>query len=310
MEVYAWTEFPRMMFWDLVIEVFHSPPNRINKSKGQKSQGNLSQNTALHMKNQNPTKHVNLNLNIVDHVTSNVRSCQFGATLCVFEDNESLMRMVINGRSPTMRHVSRTHRVALDWLSDSNNLDSKIQIRYTDTKHHLADMLTSRNVTRDEWNNLRHLFNISHFSSLCCAQNSNLISYTKKMAKRAHEHKEGDRIVAKSKPTAMNLTSTVSTSSSSVKQSDPVEEPGDTQSINRETWRDGKKKLNTRRSVESSRKAERCIPWRVDSWSRWENRPRQIVRNHGSFRNLNDGAITRKWQGNLLLPEIQGNSGN
>ena len=36
------------------------------------------------------------------------------------------------------------------------------------------------------------------------------------MAKRMQEQKEEDRIVAKSKPTAMNLTSTVSTSSSSV----------------------------------------------------------------------------------------------
>ena len=34
-----------------------------------------------------------------------------------------------------MRHVSRTHRVALDGLFDRINLDSKIQIRYIDTKH-------------------------------------------------------------------------------------------------------------------------------------------------------------------------------
>ena len=30
---------------------------------------------------------------------------------------------VIKGRSPTMRHVSGTHRVALDWLFDRINLD-------------------------------------------------------------------------------------------------------------------------------------------------------------------------------------------
>ena len=56
-----------------------------------------------------------------------------------------------------MRHVSRTHRVALDWLFDRINLDPKIQIRYIDTKHQLADMLTKSNITRDEWNNLLHL---------------------------------------------------------------------------------------------------------------------------------------------------------
>ena len=39
-----------------------------------------------------------------------------------FEDNEAVIKMVIKGRSPTMRHVSRTHRVALDWLLDRINL--------------------------------------------------------------------------------------------------------------------------------------------------------------------------------------------
>ena len=86
--------------------------------------------------------------------------------LYVFEDNEAVIKMVIKGRSPAMRHVSRTHRVALDWLFDRINLDSKkIQIRYIDTTHQLADMLTEGNFTRDELNNLLHLFNISHFIS-------------------------------------------------------------------------------------------------------------------------------------------------
>ena len=67
-----------------------------------------------------------------------------------------------------MRHVSRTHRVALDWLFDRINLDSKIQIKYIDTKNQLADILTKGNFTRDEWNHLLTLFNISHFSSTAC----------------------------------------------------------------------------------------------------------------------------------------------
>ena len=70
--------------WDLLIEVFHSSPNQINKSKGQESQGNLSRNTTLHIKNQNPTKHDNLDLNNVDHVSSNVRSSRFGPMLFCF----------------------------------------------------------------------------------------------------------------------------------------------------------------------------------------------------------------------------------
>ena len=77
-----------------------------------------------------------------------------------FEDNEAVIKMNVKGRSPTMRHVSRTHRVALDWLFDRINLDPKIQIEYIDTKNQLADMLTKGNFTRDEWNHLLCLFNI------------------------------------------------------------------------------------------------------------------------------------------------------
>ena len=68
-----------------------------------------------------------------------------------------------------MRHVSRTHRVALDWLFDRINLDPKIQIKYIDTKNQLADILTKGNFTRDEWNYMLSLFNISHFSSTVCS---------------------------------------------------------------------------------------------------------------------------------------------
>ena len=77
-------------------------------------------------------------------------------------------------------------------------------------------MLTKGHFTRDEWNNLICLFNISRFSSLCCGRNFSLISCTERMAKRMQEQSEENKIVAKSRPTAINLTSSVATSSSSV----------------------------------------------------------------------------------------------
>ena len=89
-------------------------------------------------------------LNNVDRVSSNVQSSRQEALLYVFEDNEAVIKMIIKGRSPTMRHVSRTHRVALDWLFDRINLDPKIQIKYIDTKNQLADIPTKENFTRDE----------------------------------------------------------------------------------------------------------------------------------------------------------------
>ena len=148
-----------------------------------------------------------------------------------------------------MRHVSRTNRVALDWLFNRINLDSKIQIRYIDTKHQLADTLTEDNFTRDGWNNLLHVFNISHFSSTCCAENSSLISCTKTMAKRMQEQKGEERSVAKSKSTATSLSSHVPTSSSSAKS--PIaskKKSGDTHSCG-ETRKQDEKKFKIRRSV-------------------------------------------------------------
>ena len=69
----------------------------------------------------------------------------------MFEDIEAVIKIIMKGRSPTMRHVSRTNQVALDWLFDRINLDSKIQIKYIDTKDQLADILTKGNFTRDQW---------------------------------------------------------------------------------------------------------------------------------------------------------------
>ena len=56
---------------------------------------------------------------------SNVNSSHQEALLCVFEDNEAVIKMIIKRRSPTMRHVSRTHWVALGCLFERINMDPK-----------------------------------------------------------------------------------------------------------------------------------------------------------------------------------------
>ena len=136
-------------------------------------------------------------LDNVDFGTSNVHTSLQEALLYIFEENEAVTKMIINGRSFTKRHVSRTQRVALDWLFDRINLDPKIQIKYIDTKNQLADILTMENFTRDEWNHLLCLFNISHFSSINCSE---------AMSKRTQEDAGEERVTAKSKP-MMNLVS-------------------------------------------------------------------------------------------------------
>ena len=129
-------------------------------------------------------------LNNDDFVFSNVHSSHQEALLYVFEDNETVIKMIIKGRSPTMRHVSRTHRIALDLLFVGSFWDPKIQIKYIDTKNQLADILTKGNFTCDEWNHIVCLFNIIHFSSTECSE---------VMSKRTQEDAGEERVTAKSK---------------------------------------------------------------------------------------------------------------
>ena len=130
--------------------------------------------------------------------------------------------MIIKGRRPTMRHVSRTHRVALDWLFDRINLDPKIQIKYIDTKNQLADMLTKGNFTHDEWNRLLCLFNISHSSSTVCCE---------AMAKRTQKDSGEERVTAKSRPMMSLIARVPSNVSSSTSAS-----PGKRSYGNQDPW--------------------------------------------------------------------------
>ena len=139
--------------------------------------------------------------------------------LCYLKQTRSLLNLVrcFTLWSPTMRHVSRTHRVALDWLFDRINLDPKILIKYVDTKNQLADILTKGKFTRERWNNLLHLFNIIIFSSA---------RHPKMMSKRMQLGTgEEERIVAKSKPT-LNLVSHTAASSPTAPSSSASSRPG------------------------------------------------------------------------------------
>ena len=176
---------PALELWDLIVSVLGNI-SRVSDGSGKPE-------SDVH-KRHKPHKKIDV-IKDIDAVPSNVQFSHLQALLYVFEDNEAVIQMIINGRIPTMRHVSRTHRVALDWLFDRINLDSKIQIKYIDTKNQVAHILTKGNFTRDEWNHLLSLFNISHFSSTVCSDT---------MAKRSQQDSGEERFTPKSRPT-MNL---------------------------------------------------------------------------------------------------------
>ena len=92
-----------------------------------------------------------------------------------------------------MRHVSRTHRVALDRVFDRINLDPKIKIKYVDTKNQLADLLTKGSSPRDE--RCLSMFSCSQFLSTMKANT---------MSKRVQGRKRGEEpATAKPRPTCL-----------------------------------------------------------------------------------------------------------
>ena len=104
---------PALDLWGLTVSVLgNTTQNRLEREA-------CSPPHTIHQRKQ--SQRVINDLDNVDFVPSNVQSSHQEALLYVFEDNEAVIKMIIKGRSPTMRHVFRSHRVALDWLFDRIN---------------------------------------------------------------------------------------------------------------------------------------------------------------------------------------------
>ena len=86
---------PALELWDLFVSVL-GIVSRVSDKSGQPDN-----DVDKHHESQ---KRIDVMENI-DSVPSNVQSSRQEALLCVFEDNEALIKMIIKGRSPTMRHV-------------------------------------------------------------------------------------------------------------------------------------------------------------------------------------------------------------
>ena len=99
-----WTR-SELDLWDLIVTVLHGNTHQNDQVRGDPYKSPLM---------------------IWAFFSSNVNSSRKEALLYIFEDNEAMIKMIIKGRSATMRHVSRTHRVALDWFNygpqDSNQI--------------------------------------------------------------------------------------------------------------------------------------------------------------------------------------------
>ena len=113
---------PALDLWDFVIEVLgmapriHKPTQACTRESGAETQSTPKIEQVLDQ---------NVDLSNIGQIPSNAHLSEKESQLYIFEDNEAVIMMIIKGRSPTMRHTSRTHRVALDWLIDRINQDQK-----------------------------------------------------------------------------------------------------------------------------------------------------------------------------------------
>ena len=107
--------FPALDLWDLIVDEMNSNSNqkqRDKQARGDPLHGKAFRNQ-MNSQTNNSVSLGYLELSNVDFFSSNANSSHKGATLHIFEDNEAVIKMMIKGRSPTLRHVSRTYRVAL-----------------------------------------------------------------------------------------------------------------------------------------------------------------------------------------------------
>ena len=115
--------------WDLIVSVLgNTAQNRIERGDPLLNKREACTPThTIHKRKQ--SQRVTNDWTMLIFISSNVNSSHQEALLQMFADNEAVIKIIKGRRSPTMRHVSRTHRVALGWLFDRINLDSKIQIK-------------------------------------------------------------------------------------------------------------------------------------------------------------------------------------
>ena len=78
--------------------------------------------------------------------------------LIVLEDNQAVIKIIQKGRTPALRHLHRTHRIDLDWITETCQSE-QIDLKYVGTKEQIADMMTKHFEPKKAplWNDLLQL---------------------------------------------------------------------------------------------------------------------------------------------------------
>jgi len=139
---------PALMLWSLVIDVFEpKAPHQAGYRPRETWQLTIDEQLELRRKTHDM-------FHSVDYVPPSLPISWGRGQLYCFEDNDAVIKMIVKGRSPNLRHVGRTHRVDLDWLFDRLRKDPGIFVKWVGTKEQLGDILTKGSFTAEAWNAL------------------------------------------------------------------------------------------------------------------------------------------------------------
>ena len=119
-----------LQFWDLVLETLSCKP----------SMGNLERHTRERVIPSH-SHFDNCVFESIDHVQPNNPNRSLSTKLYPFVDNAAV-QMTNKGRSPNLRHVTKTLSVDLDWLFESEFGSFVVLIKYVRTSEQLVDILT------------------------------------------------------------------------------------------------------------------------------------------------------------------------
>ena len=136
---------PALSLWSLVIDVFDPILEPQKPSELSVSERLVLKRQAYDM------------FGSIDYVPPSLPISYGRAFLYALEDNDAVIKMIVKGRSPNLRHVGRTHRVDLDWLFERINKDPGMFVKWVGTKEQLGDILTKGSFTADAWNTLLRL---------------------------------------------------------------------------------------------------------------------------------------------------------
>ena len=139
-----------MGLWDMIINVLEPLPEQ-QQLKTETNQSQLN-DTGISFDMQT---FVN-----VDYVEPTVAKLSSRCQMIIMEDNDAVIKMCLKVRAPTLRHVSRTHRIDVDLLLEQVHAIEGLSIKYINTKLQLADIFTKGSFSVHTWNTLCRLLQV------------------------------------------------------------------------------------------------------------------------------------------------------